>query len=223
MSIKSLPPPDFSDDDQAQIVTDLLALKKALIGEFLKRCKLPKSGTKEQIRERIEGALEDGTVSLSQIVHFLDEVIPWGKQHVYLYKGPQRSIANWKKTDWLAKLLKKHRLGKYLNASLPLVLPDKMKVSSILHDVQRLAEAALAALVSSGRGRWANRPGGTDGGRPTRQFHLFTGSGGDETPLNLGNQEVLSPSPPMRSRDDGPDGDEQGDADGDVWEGWVTV
>jgi len=35
-----------------------------------------------------------------------------------------------------AELLKKHRLGKYLNASFPLILPDKMKISSILHDFE---------------------------------------------------------------------------------------
>jgi len=95
---------------------------------------LKKSGTKEQIRERIEETLGEGTLSLSQIVQFLDEVVPWGKQHVYLYKGPQSSIANWRKPEWLVKLLKKHHLGKYLNASLPLALPEKMKMSSILHD-----------------------------------------------------------------------------------------
>jgi len=143
MNVKTLPSPTFTDDEQTQIITDLLALKKVQIGEFLSRSSLPKSGTKEQIRTRIEDALSDGTLLLSQIVQFLDEVIPWGKQHVYLYKGPQSSIANWRKTDWLVKLLKKHRFGKYLNASLPLALPQTMKVSSILHDGNRLRITAI--------------------------------------------------------------------------------
>jgi len=104
---------------------------------------LKKSGTKEQIRERIEETLGEGTLSLSQIVQFLDEVVPWGKQHVYLYKGPQSSIANWRKPEWLVKLLKKHHLGKYLNASLPLALPEKMKMSSILHDGNRVRITAI--------------------------------------------------------------------------------
>jgi hypothetical protein len=133
----------FTADEQDLIVTDLLALKKTHIGEFLGRNRLARSGSKEEIRTRIEEALEEGTLSLAQIVEFLDEVIPWGKQHVYLYKGPQSSIANWRKPEWLAKLLKKHRVGKYLNASLPLVLPEKMKVSSILHDARRLRVTAV--------------------------------------------------------------------------------
>jgi len=133
----------FSEDEQSLIITDLLALKKKQIGEFLSAMGLPKSGTKEVLRGRIEDALDDGSLSLSQIVQFLDSVIPWGKQHVYLYKGPQSSIANWRKEEWVAQMLKKHRLGKYLNASLPLVLPDKMKVSSILHDPKRLRITAI--------------------------------------------------------------------------------
>ena len=143
MSIKTLESPTFTDDEHAQIVTGLLALKKTQIRDFLARVGLKKSGTKEDIRGRIEAALDDGSVTLSQLVQFLDEVIPWGKQHLFLYKGPRTSIANWKKTDWVANLLKKHRMGKYLNANLPLALPEKMKVSSILHDGGRLRITAI--------------------------------------------------------------------------------
>lgn len=133
----------FTEEEQDQIVTDLLALKKEQIRDFLARNKLLLSGTKEEIRGRIEDALQEGVISLARLVEFLDEVIPWGKQHVFLYKGPKSSIANWKKTDWLTKLLKTHRLGKYLNATLPLALPEEMKVSSIVHDASRLRITAI--------------------------------------------------------------------------------
>jgi len=131
--------PSFTEDEQGLIITDLLALKKAQIGDFLAGVGLPKSGTKEALRQRIEESIEDRALTLTQIVQFLDSVIPWGKQHVYLFKGPTSSIADWRKEEWVANLLKQHRLGKYLNANLPLVLPDKMKVSSILHDSRKSA------------------------------------------------------------------------------------
>ena len=143
MNVKTLAPPAFTEDEETLIVTDLLALKKTQIGEFFARNGFPKSGTKEQLRARIEESLGDGTLSLSKIVEFLDEVIPWGKQHVYLYKGPQTSIDNWRNTDWVAKLLKKNRFGKYLNARLSLILPNKMKVSSVLHEPGRLRVTAI--------------------------------------------------------------------------------
>lgn len=141
--IRTKTSPSFNEGEQALIITDLLALQKAQIGELLASVGLAKSGRKQDLRERIDRALVDNTLSLAQIVQFLDTVIPWGKQHVYLYKGPQTSIANWRDENWVAKLLKKHHLSKCLNASLPLVLPDKMKVSSILHDPKRLRITAV--------------------------------------------------------------------------------
>lgn len=143
MNITTLTPPTFTEEERDQIVTDLLALKKEQIRDFLARSGLLKSGTKEEIRGRIEDALQDGTLSFSQLVQFLDEVIPWGKQHVFLYRGPSRPIAKWKNAEWLANLLTKHHFGKYLNATLPLALPEKMKLSAIRHDGSRLRVTAV--------------------------------------------------------------------------------
>ncbi|MCK4873634.1 MAG: hypothetical protein KAS72_13005 [Phycisphaerales bacterium] len=143
MSIKTLVAPGFTDAELAQLVTDLLALKKPQIQDFLAQIELPKSGTKAEIRDRIDEALRDGAIPPDRFVRFLDEVTPWGKQHVFLYKGPGASIANWKKADWVEGLLKQHRLGKYLNATLPLALPEKMKVSSILHGERKLRITAI--------------------------------------------------------------------------------
>ncbi len=141
--IKMLEPLGFTDDEQEQLVTDLLALKKRQIQEFLVQLELPKSGTKAELRSRIEESLLDSTISPEQIVRYLDEVVPWGKQHVYLYGGPKTSIADWKDVGWFKAHLKQHRLGKYLNAVLPLMLPEEMKISSILHDGRRIRVIAI--------------------------------------------------------------------------------
>jgi len=143
IGIKVLKASEFSEGELAQLVTDLLALKKPQIQGFLDLVELPRPGTKAEIRERLEDALCDGELSPDRIVRFLDEVIPWGKQHVFLFKGPSASISDWKKTDWVEGLLKRHRLGKYLNAALPLALPESMKMSSILHDGRRLRITAI--------------------------------------------------------------------------------
>lgn len=143
LAIKTLAAPEFTDEELAQLVTDLLAMKKPQIQGFLELVEMPKSGTKAVIRERIEDALREGTLPPERIVRFLDDVTPWGKQHVYLYKGPIASFTEWKKTDWVAGRLKQHRLSKLLNAALPLALPDRMKVSSILHDGRKLRITAI--------------------------------------------------------------------------------
>jgi hypothetical protein len=123
VAIHRLTPPTYGDEEIALLVGELLTLKKTQIGEFLGLVELPTSGTKEQLRARIEGRLEDGSLPASAIVQFLDVVTPWGKQHVYLYRGPKSSIVNWRKDGWIKAHLKEHRVGKYLNAQLPVGVP----------------------------------------------------------------------------------------------------
>ena len=79
--------PKFTEKEQAQIVTDLLVLKREQIHDFLVRNELPVSGGKKQDRGYVEEALQEGVISLTKLVEFLDEVIPWGKQHVSCIKA----------------------------------------------------------------------------------------------------------------------------------------
>ncbi len=136
-------PPKVVEPETALLLSHVLALKKDRIQEFLGKHELGRSGTKAKIRERLEAALAAGTITTDSIVQLLDEVTPWGKQHVFLYRGPQSPIADWKRTDWLAELLRRHRLHDCLNASLPLTLPEEMTVSSVMHDGRRLRITAI--------------------------------------------------------------------------------
>jgi hypothetical protein len=131
-SIKSLPPPEYTEDEKHALIDFLLALRKSHIQEFFRRIKLPTSGTKTDLRERLEEALDGGNVSYEQAVDFLDAVAPWGKQHIFLYAGPPGDLRPWKDLDLLLPHLKTHRVGKYLNARLPLILPEKLSLSSII-------------------------------------------------------------------------------------------
>jgi hypothetical protein len=143
MSIATLGSPDVSAEEHTQIITDLLALKKTQIREFLARNGLSTSGTKEQIRCRIEDALNEGSLPFLSIVLFLDEVIPWGKQHVFLYRGPTASISDWRNVDWLTNRLHQCGADHCLNTPLPLVLPQQMTVSSIVYSSHLLRVTAI--------------------------------------------------------------------------------
>jgi hypothetical protein len=133
----------FTEDEKKQIISDLIALKKEQIAAFLDTVGQKKTGTKEAIRERIENAVEDGLVSIDSIVHFVDRVIPWGKQHVYMFRGPKSPISDWRHDTWVFNRLKRHGMQRYLNKSLPLILPEAMQVSSIWHDSKRLRITAI--------------------------------------------------------------------------------
>lgn len=143
-SIKLLDPPDYSDDEQAALIDFVLALRKSHVQDFLRDAELSgHSGTKENLRARIQKALDDGEITYSQLVDFLDSVVPWGKQHVFLYRGPQTDIQMWKDPDRVYDLLKRHRTGNIFNAKIPLILPDNLALSSVTHTDGRLRITAV--------------------------------------------------------------------------------
>lgn len=131
--IKLLHPPDYTAEERQALIDFVLALRKSHIQDFLKRYELPKSGTKPDLRERLQESLDEGRLTFEQLVHFLDFVVPWGKQHVFLYTGPRGDLKSWKDPNHVLQRLKQHRLGNLFNARLPLILPDKLTLSSITH------------------------------------------------------------------------------------------
>lgn len=142
-SIKLLGPSDYSDEEKQALVDFILALRKSHIQGFLKQVELPKSGTKKDLRERLQEALDGGALTYERLVDFLDSVAPWGKQHVFLYHGPRNDVQAWKDPDHVESLLKQHRLGKLFNAKLPLILPEKLTLSSVTHADGKLRVTAV--------------------------------------------------------------------------------
>ena len=142
-SIKLLGPPDYSAKEQQALIDFVLALRKSHIQDFLNQVELPKSGTKEDLRERLQEALDGGDLTFAQLVDFLDSVAPWGKQHVFLYQGPRGDAQTWKDPDHTERLLKQHRLGRLFNARLPLILPEKLTLSSVVHSDGKLRITAV--------------------------------------------------------------------------------
>lgn len=133
MSVRTLPPPQYTQDEKRALIDFLLSLKKVQLQEFFRAVNLPHSGSKSDLRGRLQKALDDGDVTYERAVDFLDSIAPWGKQHVFLYHGPRGDLRDWKDPDLLLQHLKQHRVGKYFNARLPLILPDALTLSSIAH------------------------------------------------------------------------------------------
>lgn len=142
-SIALLQPPEHTEDERAALIDFVLALRKSHIREFLKGIELPVSGTKQELRSRLQETLKNGGLALERLIAFLDTVVPWGKQHVFLYDGPRFDLRQWKDPGHVQGLLKEHRLGKLFNAQLPLLLPDKLTLSSVMHSNGRLRITAI--------------------------------------------------------------------------------
>jgi hypothetical protein len=142
-SIRLLHPPDYTVEECQALIDFVLALKKTQIQDFLQRVELPKSGTKSDLRERLQEALDEGDLEYGQVVEFLDSVVPWGKQHVFLYRGPQRDLQLWKEPKRLRQYLDQHNVGRFFNARLPLILPERLRLSSITHSDGSVRVAAV--------------------------------------------------------------------------------
>jgi hypothetical protein len=132
-SIELLTPPKYTAEEQDALIDFVLALRKSHIKIFLDRLELQKSGTKPDLRERLQDALKEGHLTHEKVVEFLDSIVPWGKQHVLLFKGPHDDLQAWKKPDHVLDLLRQHRIGKLFNTKLPLILPERLTLSSVTH------------------------------------------------------------------------------------------
>ena len=131
--ITLLEAPAYTKEKQQVLIDLVLALKKTYIQDFLRQRELPVSGTKPDLRDRLQEALDAGDVTYEGVVHFLDSVAPWGKQHVILYNGPWSDLQLWKDGERLRQHLENHGVGDLYNSHLPLVLPEELTLSSIMH------------------------------------------------------------------------------------------
>ena len=142
-SITLLPPPEYTEDEREALIDFVLALKKTYIRSFLQTVKLPRSGTKPDLRQRLQEALAEGHLTYERLIDFLDSVAPWGKQHVFLYQGPRADIQSWKDPNWVLQRLKGRQTDQFFNARLPLILPEELMLSSITHSEGKLRVTAV--------------------------------------------------------------------------------
>jgi hypothetical protein len=122
---------EYTIEEQRKIIDYFKELKSFYIKTFLTNSGLPKSGSKSQLMIRITEAIESGTIQYADLVNYLDTIMPWGKQHIFLYKGPEREVENWRVEDFCRQTLEQNGNIHFLNARLPLILPIRLSLSSI--------------------------------------------------------------------------------------------
>ena len=89
------------------------------------------SGTKEELRERVDDGLADGSVTAEDLIALLDTIEGLGNQHLYLYKSPAVEMRSWKDEAKAKKRLADAGFGELFNRRRPLVLPDAPTLSAI--------------------------------------------------------------------------------------------
>lgn len=118
-------------DDRKFLIQSFMKLSNAQLRNFLRSKQLPVSGSKSELQDRIEEAVDNGTIADADLVNVLDAVLPWWKFHTYLYRGPRLIPDEWRTEDAARQHLAAHNLEGLMDANLPLVLPDDLTLSSI--------------------------------------------------------------------------------------------
>lgn len=129
-----LPP----EDEVGAVLDYLFSHRKASIQDFLQANELARSGTKQELRERIMEALVDEIITVGDLIVLLDTIEGWGNQHVYLYTAPAGELKRWKTEAGAKKCLRKINAEKLLNGCRPLLLPDEPTLSSVEWDGERV-------------------------------------------------------------------------------------
>ncbi len=125
-------------DDVELLLTYVLGHKLDFTRHFLRSRKLPYSGTREQLRERLLSHVEAGRVTAADLATLLNQIEGWGNQHIYLYNTPAAAANAWAKQSEVEARLERLGLGGLLNRPRPLVLPDARTLAAVEWTPQRL-------------------------------------------------------------------------------------
>lgn len=118
-------------EEQALLVDYLFAHRKANVQAFLAQHGIPKTGTKSQLRDRLEAALENGDFRVGDLIALLDSIEGWGNQHIYLYRSSEQVAQQWRRTQYVERVLRQNRCIGLLNRRRPLLLPERATLSAV--------------------------------------------------------------------------------------------
>jgi hypothetical protein len=125
--------------DEGQILLDLLfSHRMSWVQDFLRTNDLPVSGTKDELRERIEDLRAAETISIADLITLLESVEGWGNQHAYLYRAGDMLLDFFSNETQVKAKLKSRRCLDLFNRAVPLVLPAVPTLTTIQWSADRI-------------------------------------------------------------------------------------
>jgi hypothetical protein len=130
---------NVTPDNEVELLLDCaLAHKADNLRGFLTQVELPRSGTKDVLRERLRQYLLSNGQHMLTLTEFLNRIEGWGKQHVYLYDGPSGLSGRWQDEEYVKGVIRGNGLLRLFNQARPIVLPEQTKLASIEWSQQRV-------------------------------------------------------------------------------------
>lgn len=133
----------YTSEERELIDRYIARLRVPSIKSFLRENEQKVSGTKSALLARVGSAVENGDVTYTQLVQFLDEVEPWRAQQVFLFGGSTLDLGPYQTAEALGEHLRAHHASKPFRKPIPLVLPTELTVASIQHSGRLLRITAV--------------------------------------------------------------------------------
>jgi hypothetical protein len=136
-----------------ELVSHVLALRKDFVEDLMRSEGIPFNGLRKlELRDRLREAIAEGEIAVDDVIGFLDEVEPGGKQHVFMLRAPKTLNDRWRDPAVARRRLQKEAgVRGLLNAALPLMMPPELQLSRV-----RL-EAGLVEIVAVEARRYFER------------------------------------------------------------------
>lgn len=136
---------DVSSEETDALLSHVLSLRRDFIVELL-RGRVPFSGRrKSELRGQLKQALEEGHLTIEEILTFLAEREPVGKQHVFLYRVDKAINEVWRDADAVSELIRAAGREDLLGSALPVAMPEALTLSAIAVDDGEVEITAVEA------------------------------------------------------------------------------
>lgn len=163
-------PTEYTDADLDELVSHVMALRKDFVQDLLARANVSRSDRdqpKAELRGLLRALVNTERLSVTDVVQFLDEQEPGGKQHVFVVRPPK--AYNDKFRDLAAvrrRLARSAEAKELLGAPLPLVMPETLTLSSVRVDDGKVEIVGVEARRYFERDERYDEAGTSDEGLP---------------------------------------------------------
>lgn len=136
--------PEHVTRTEEDILVDiLLGLRMDRVQTFMRPFGLATSGTKSDLRERVQEAVVARVIPISALIDYLDLVEPWGRQHVIMLEAEQSVGQGWRRADGVRRRVSDADMAELLDGRRRRRLPERLALSSIDFDGESLAITAV--------------------------------------------------------------------------------
>jgi hypothetical protein len=143
----------------------LLGLRIDRVRDFMGQVGLPRSGTKAELRDRAETGLLGGTFSINDLIDYLDDVEPWGRQHVILLEAQRSASTGWRQPATIRRRLEEAGVARLVDRRRRQRLPEALTLSAINIDGDVIEVVAVERREYDERAPELDEPAAIEGGQ----------------------------------------------------------